>query len=409
MNILYINHYAGSAEMGMEFRPYYLAKEWVKMGHQVTIVAADYSHLRQKNPIINDDFTEETIEDIKYVWFKTKTYEGNGISRAITMFQFATKILRKSKQIVEKYKPDLVITSSTYPLDTYAGQRIAKKSKAKLIHEIHDMWPLTLIELGGMSKFHPFIVLLQIAENSAYKNSDYVVSLLKYADQHAFEHGLKKDRFAYIPNGVVPNQIVEPTETTQAVAQKIQNYKSQGKFIVGYLGGHALSNSLDDLISVAESMQDDNICFVLIGDGVEKQNLIQQAEKAHLDNVVFFDSVPKTDVPYILESFDCGYIGAMKSPLYQFGIGMNKMFDYMYAGLPIICAITTPGSPIKDENCGISLDSGDTNGIKNAILTFANMSEDELEAIGARGKEAIIAKYTYDKLAKKFLEIFFAN
>ncbi|NLJ70243.1 MAG: glycosyltransferase family 4 protein [Clostridiaceae bacterium] len=406
MNILYINHYAGSVEMGMEFRPYYLAKEWVKMGHQVTIIAADFSHLRQINPKINKDFTEEMIDGIKYVWLKTRTYEGNGVSRAITMFQFVTKILCKSKQIVEKYKPDLVITSSTYPLDTYAGQRIAKKSKAKLIHEIHDLWPLTLIELGGMSKYHPFIVLLQIAENSAYKNSDYVVSLLKHADQYAFEHGLEKDRFVYIPNGVVPNQIVEPTETTEVIAQKIQHYKLQGKFIVGYLGGHALSNSLEDLVLAAKDMQDDNIYFVLIGDGVEKPNLMQQAEKLHLNNVEFFDPVPKTDVPYILESFDCGYIGAMDSPLYRFGVGMNKIFDYMYAGLPIVCAITTPSSPVMDENCGISLDSGDTNGIKTAILTFANMTEDELKEIGLKGKEAVIEKYTYNKLAKKFLEIF---
>ena len=33
MNILLINHYAGSPEMGMEFRPYYFAREWVKAGH----------------------------------------------------------------------------------------------------------------------------------------------------------------------------------------------------------------------------------------------------------------------------------------------------------------------------------------------------------------------------------------
>ena len=50
MNILYLEHYAGSPEMGMEFRPYYLSREWVKAGHSVHIVAGDYSHLRRKNP-----------------------------------------------------------------------------------------------------------------------------------------------------------------------------------------------------------------------------------------------------------------------------------------------------------------------------------------------------------------------
>ena len=50
MNIIYLEHYAGSPKLGMEFRPYYLAQRWVKAGHHVTIVASSYSHLRTKNP-----------------------------------------------------------------------------------------------------------------------------------------------------------------------------------------------------------------------------------------------------------------------------------------------------------------------------------------------------------------------
>ena len=57
MNILYIEHYAGSDEFGMEFRPFYMAREWVKLGHKVTILASDFSHLRKKNPTIQQDFT----------------------------------------------------------------------------------------------------------------------------------------------------------------------------------------------------------------------------------------------------------------------------------------------------------------------------------------------------------------
>ena len=53
MNILLINHYAGSNIHGMEYRPYYLAKEWVKVGHDVTIVAASFSHVRSKQPTVD--------------------------------------------------------------------------------------------------------------------------------------------------------------------------------------------------------------------------------------------------------------------------------------------------------------------------------------------------------------------
>ena len=93
--ILLINHYAGSPAMGMEFRPYYLAREWVKMGHRVDILAADFSHLRTENPKVDHDFSYEMIDGIRYHWVRTRTYDGNGAARAITMEQFLRNLGKK--------------------------------------------------------------------------------------------------------------------------------------------------------------------------------------------------------------------------------------------------------------------------------------------------------------------------
>lgn len=67
MNIVYINHYAGSDKHGMEYRPYFMAKRWVEAGHNVTIVASSYSHLRTKNPDMRGQATMEEMHDgIRY-------------------------------------------------------------------------------------------------------------------------------------------------------------------------------------------------------------------------------------------------------------------------------------------------------------------------------------------------------
>ena len=52
MNLLLVNHYAGSPRHGMEYRPYYLGREWVRRGHEVQIVAASYSHARDHQPAL---------------------------------------------------------------------------------------------------------------------------------------------------------------------------------------------------------------------------------------------------------------------------------------------------------------------------------------------------------------------
>ena len=123
------------------------------------------------------------------------------------MERFVRKLLiNASKDCKEDGNPDIVIASSTYPLDTYPAQKIAKISKAKYVHEVHDMWPATLYEVGGMSKWHPFVVAMQIAENSAYKHCDKCVALLPYSKKYMVQHGFNPEKFINIQNGVVEEE-----------------------------------------------------------------------------------------------------------------------------------------------------------------------------------------------------------
>lgn len=406
MNILLINHYAGSPEMGMEFRPYYFAREWVKMGHKVSIIAADYSHLRRVNPEVAKDFQKENIEGIDYYWIKTNRYDGNGVKRSMTMAKFVSKLWMKAKWIVDTMEPDVVICSSTYPLDTYVGQRIKKvsKKKVKLIHEVHDMWPATLIEIGGMSKKHPFVVAMQIGENSAYKNSDLVVSLLSNAEPYMKEHGLKEGCFKCIPNGVVLEEWKNPMKLYDEYKEIFDKLHDENKFIVGYFGGHALSNALDTLLDVADNMEDENAHFVLVGNGVEKEGLIERAQEMKLKNVTFLDSIPKAMIPSLCKEFDCNYMGVKESPLYRFGLCLNKMFDCMASGKPSICAIGIT-SYMSEYSCGFDLAADDIQKISDTIKEVEKMTLEELEEIKISAVKASRERFNYESLAKEFLVV----
>lgn len=406
MNILIINHYAGSPEMGMEFRPYYFAREWIKMGHRVDIIAADYSHLRRNNPEVERDFQEEVVDGIHYHWIKTGRYEGNGAQRAITMFQFVSKLWKNVGKINSELAPDVVICSSTYPLDTYVGQRIRKKAEkpVKLIHEVHDMWPATLYEIGGMSKSHPFVQVLQVAENSAYKKSDKVVSLLPYAEEYMKEHGLADGKFVCIPNGVILDEWENPDELPEEHKAVFERLKEAGKYIVGYFGGHALSNALDSLLDAAAVMDDKDIQFVLVGDGVEKQNLIRRAGELGLDNVTFLPPVRKTCVPNLCKEFDCVYMCGLVSPLYKYGLCLNKMFDTMASGKPGICALNVK-SYFTEYKCGYDIKSDDLTYVCETIKKIKNMAPDELKEMTDAGKNASRDRFNYEMLAKEFISI----
>lgn len=406
MNILLINHYAGSPDMGMEFRPYYMAREWVKEGHRVFIIAGDYSHLRKNNPMVNRDFEKENIDGIHYIWIKTGVYEGNGVKRAVSMARFVSKLWIKAERIAKGLKPDVVISSSTYPIDTYAAQKIAKKAHSGLIHEVHDMWPSTLTEIGGMSKYNPFVVAMQIGENSAYRNSDYVVSLAPYAEEYMLQHGLKKGRFVYIANGIVEEDWEHPEELPQSHAEILESFRQENKFIVGYFGGHALSNALDVLIDLAKSFQNnEQVVFVLVGNGVEKKKLQKRVQKENIDNVCFLPPVPKYSIPSLTQYFDSIYIGAMDSPLYRFGMAANKIFDSMMSGKPLLYVVNAPNNFAEKYCCGISVPPGDAEVIKSGLNRLMMLTDKERGEMGNNGKKAVLENFQYCVLAKRFLEV----
>ena len=253
-----------------------------------------------------------------------------------------------------------------------------------------------------MSECNPFVLLMQYGENFAYKHADALISLPKYAKDYMVKHGLTEEKFHYIPNGIVKEEWENPQCLNTEHAIVLSKLKQNKKFIVGYFGGHALSNNLQTLIQSAKHMQNEMIHFVLVGDGVEKPKLVKMAK--NLNNVTFLPSVPKTMIPSLTNFFDCIFIGAKDSPLYRFGICMNKMFDSMMACKPIIFAVNAPPTPIEEYNCGFIVEPENVKAVDEAIIRLYEMTELERVTMAQRGKTAVMEKYTYEILAKDFLK-----
>jgi len=405
MNILLINHYAGSPYYGMEYRPYYLAREWVRTGHSVTIVAASFSHLRSKYPKIHKKIKEEIIDGIRYIWIKAPEYKRNGVKRAINMFNFIWRLTENSKKFSKKINPSVVIASSTYPLDIYPAYLISRFSKAKLIFEVHDLWPLTPIELGSMPKWHPFIVIMQIAEDFAYKRADKVISILPKALDYMVSRGLDPKKFVYIPNGID----IEEWQSFDAPLppqhkETVERLKQEGKFLVCYTGSHGVANALNYFVESAIYLRDLPVSLVLVGQGPEKDKLLRFVEKNNLTNVIFLPAVSKYSIPNFLNEMDILYIGWKNSPLYHFGISPNKLFDYMMSAKPIIHAVEAANDPVAESGCGISVSPENAVAIAEAIKKLFFMSAVERKEMGMRGREYVKINHDYKILAKRFLD-----
>lgn len=406
MNIVYINHYAGSRLHGMEYRPYFMAKRWAAKGHSVTVAASSFSHLRTKNPEMNGKKTaEETLDGIRYFWIAGPEYHGNGMGRIKNMLSFLCGLYRRRAEITAQGKPDAVIASSTYPLDIYPAYKIAKKYGARLIYEVHDLWPLSPIELGGMSPRHPYIMLMQRAENFCYKKCDCVVSLLPKAKEHMVEHGLSPEKFVCIPNGIEKSDWEKPLPASPAYSEKLGGYRKEGYFLIGYTGAHGIANALDSFVEAGKLLGGKKIKLLSIGPGPERERLIAKTKELGVgDTVEFLPPVGRGEVPGLLAQMDALYVGLQRRPLFRFGVSPNKLMDYMMAAKPVIFAIDAGNDMVADAGCGVSIPPEDSAAIAAAAEKLASLPREELDAMGRRGREYILRNNEYDVLSERFLE-----
>ncbi|MDE7150128.1 MAG: glycosyltransferase family 4 protein [Bacteroidales bacterium] len=401
MKILVVNHYAGHPGLGMEFRPYHLGREWVKSGHDVLIVGGVYSHLRKHQPKAGN----ETIDGIAYRWLRTPRYNGNGVVRFLSMLCFTAQLFLHFRAW-RRFKPDVVIASSTYTLDNWPAHRIARRNNAKYIYEIHDLWPLSPMELGGMSAKHPFIRLMQWGEDYAYRHADKVVSILPCVHEHVKAHGLPLEKLALVPNGVVaqdwlPENREELPEEHRVLLEKL---KSENKFLLGYAGGHGVANALSDLIEAMGLIKDrPDIALVLVGDGLEKERLRRQAASRRSE-VYFLPSVGKRCMPALLAEFDVLLLAWHRSSVYRFGVSPNKIFDYMMAAKPIVMALEAGNDLIAEAGCGWCVAPENPSAIAQAIKEAVACGPARLAQLGENGNRYVRSRHDFEALAADFIQ-----
>ncbi len=401
-----INQYASTPQTGMGGRHYYLAKELAKQGHTVYLIAASYTHLLRDPPKFSEKVKIESVEGFNFVWVKMPKYqEAHSKRRILNWFSFSWKLTYLDRFIPDR--PDIVLYSSPSLIGFLGAQKLAKKYQARLAFEVRDIWPLTLMELGGYSAKHPFIRLMQWVEDRAYQQSNVVLSNLPNAVKHMEERGMSADKFHWVPNGFDVNELAHPMD----LPEKILSLLPKNKFIVGYTGTLGLANALDNMIEAAcLTRGDDSIAWVLVGEGGEKAALQEKCNKLKLNNTYFIDAIPKKLVQPMLGEFDVCFVTLQDSLLFKYGIASNKLFDYFASSKPVIYAVDSGDYlPVSDARAGESIKPNSPQKIIEAVKKIQKLSTVERQQLGCNGYEYAMKHHDYSKIAKKLFKVLCEN
>ena len=155
-----------------------------------------------------------------------------------------------------------------------------------------------------------------------------------------------------------------------------------------YMGGLLRSNRIDVILEAARLQQafgHHRVRFVFVGDGSDKERLTKMAEQFSLQNTEFRGLVPKTEVVRVMAEADAFIFSLTDSPLYKYGISLNKMCDYLASGRPILFAGDSTYNPIRDAGAGISVPPEDATALSEAIDQLTSLTAEERVRMGQNG------------------------
>ncbi len=404
-SVWYISKYANILKYGANTRQFSFCKGFKKLGYKPTLIVGNSSHLYDTLPKFQGDFFHEKYENVDIIWINLPKYKkATSVKRFWTWLLFEYKIIKLYKKFPAN-NPDVVIASSLSILSIISGVFLKYKLKAKFIFEVRDIWPQTLIDLNGLSKFHPIVLTLRTLEKFGYKKADLIVGTMSGLYRHVIQSvNVPEGKVINIPQGV-------DLDFYNLNQEKLDNgfvnkYFPKNKFTIVYAGTLAISYALDKVIKAAEILNttNPNVHFLFLGNGLEKEALQKQAKG--LNNVTFVPRIPKEQVLDFLSRSSVLLHSFKMKKVFEYGISPNKFIDYMYSARPIIVMFSGHQSLINQANCGIFIESEDYISLAEVIEEYYKKSYKELDKLGQNGKDYLLNNLTFEILSKKYSKLF---
>ncbi|MGE6377858.1 glycosyltransferase family 4 protein [Peribacillus muralis] len=313
MKILYLHQYFNTDKGST--RSYEIAKYLVSKKNKVTIITG------------NDI---DPCEGIKIKTTKTKYKQEFGYGKRILSF---IHYMYKSFFIGLKEKEvDVVFASSTPLTIGLIGMLLAKVKRCNFVFEVRDLWPDIPIEMGIIKNKWLKKILFAL-ESMIYSSADKIIVLSPGMKEDLLRKGIKQEKISTITNFADINYFsrILPEDKAEAV----DKLGLEEKFICLYAGTLGFINNIDYILQLAEETDDPDIVYLIVGDGKEKERLIQVKERKKLNNVIFLDQVSKKEASLLMAVSHIGLCFVRDHEILNRN-SQNKLFDFWAAGKPTL-------------------------------------------------------------------------
>ncbi|MDT8420827.1 MAG: glycosyltransferase family 4 protein [Desulfuromonadales bacterium] len=343
-------------------------REWVKAGHQVTVVtcAPNFPQGRVYEGYQNKPLQTEVLGGVKVIRVWTYITANEGFAKRILDYvSFMFSAILASPWVS---KPDLVVGTSPQFFTVCAAYVASRMKRVPYVFELRDLWPESVKAVGVM-RDSAVIRFFEKVEMFLYLRAARIVSVTESFKRTLVGRGVDAEKIDVVTNGVDVSRFQPMSKDAQLVAE----YGLEGKFVAGYIGTHGMAHALETILDAADMARalpdGDAYRFILLGHGARKKALREKAASMGLENVIFIDSVSKEEVPRYWSLLDVSIIHLKKTDLFTTVIP-SKLFECMGMGIPTLHGVAGESADIvKREGVGIVFEPENSDQlVKNLVM-----------------------------------------
>ncbi|MBD3347909.1 MAG: glycosyltransferase [Candidatus Eisenbacteria bacterium] len=395
MRVLFITQYYPPEIGAAPLRASNFASRLTGMGHEVTVLTGMPNH---PSGIVRGKYRGklryvEDVEGVRVVRVQVyasprKTFLRRMLNHiSFTATSFLAGLTAGRADVILVSSPPLFLGISAWLLSLIRA--------APFVLDIRDYWPHAAVELGQL-RGRRLISLAEGLERFLYRRAARLVAVTPGMERMMLERGIPGHRIALIPNGADLDRFSPaPDDSTSG----------NGTWTAIYGGTHGLVHGMEVILEAADLLRDDErVRFVLVGDGVAKDLLVEEARRRALRNVEFLPSVPPEELAALIRASDV-CLATTRPGAFSGGTIPVKLFDYMACGRPVVAAVSGDARDLVERSGGgVSVDPGDAPALAHALVDMLEHPERAREC-GEKGNRYVCVEYSRERLAERLAEV----
>ena len=400
MRILFLSDNFPPETNAPAIRTYQHAREWVREGHEVTVVtcAPNFPTGRVHDGYRNRPYAVEETDGIRVVRVWTYVTANKGTVRR--SFDYLSFMLSGVPASLWQRRPDVVVGTSPQLFAALGAWIVGSIRRVPSVFELRDLWPESIAAVGAGGRGLPYRLLGRLAD-FLYRNVDKIICVTESFVRVLESRGIPAEKMAVVLNGVDPDEF-RPEEPDSAV--RLELGVGADEFLATYAGTVGLAHSLTTVLDAADMTRADGIRYLIVGDGAERERLLAEVERRGLSNVTILPGQPRGRVPKILAASDAIIVHLRDDPLFETVIP-SKIFEAMAVAKPIILGVRGESAAIVERiGCGVTVAPERPHELASAARRLKADPSARL-VMGKQGRRAAESEFSRRAAAQKMLAV----